>query len=258
MERAVQRIVLITAGAQGIGRALSQAFTAIGDTVYFVDNDTGAGNELANKLKGSTFLECDVANQDQIKSTVSQIIAKHKRIDVLVNNAGVSSNKDFLSDDAIASFDKAININLRGSFLFAHYAAKHMENAAIINIASTRALQSEANTEGYSASKGGILALTHAMAISLAAKKIRVNAVLPGWIDVQHYQSTEAKKSASGHAKPYHITQKDHEQHPVGRVGLPDDIANMVLFLADNHLSGFITGQNFVVDGGMTKKMIYA
>jgi NAD(P)-dependent dehydrogenase (short-subunit alcohol dehydrogenase family) len=253
---AASRVVLITGGAKGIGRAICQAFSTAKDKVYFVDLDIGAGEELASAT-GSVFIPCDVSDQESIRQAVEQVAKDGKRIDVLVNNAGIALNLDFLSSDAISAFEKVINVNLHGTFLFSHYAAQHMTNGAIINIASTRALQSEANTEGYSASKGGIVALTHAMAMSLAPRHIRVNAISPGWIDVQEYQSTAASNKPSSHANRYQITQKDREQHPIGRVGVPDDIANMVLFLSDKEKSGFITGQNFVIDGGMTKKMIY-
>ncbi len=252
----MKRVVLVTGGAKGIGRALCEAFALRGDKVYFVDTDTGAGKELESKV-GAVFIQADVSDQIEVQAAVDKVIDKENKIDVLVNNAGISLNIDPLDDDAITCFEKVINTNLRGAFLFSHYAAKHMEDGAIINISSTRALQSEPHTEGYSASKGGIIALTHAMAMSLAENRIRVNAISPGWIDVQHYESKAASNPPSPQGEPQKITHKDHEQHPVGRVGEPEDIAKMALFLADNKESGFITGQNFVVDGGMTKKMIY-
>lgn len=257
MTAKTSRVVLITAGAKGIGSVICETFSAAGDKVYFVDVDAGAGKELEKKLPGSVFIECDIADGASIKTAVAKVVSAEKRIDVLVNNAGTGVTTDFLSDDAVAAFDYAVNVTLRGTFLFSHYAAKHMQDAAIINISSTRALQSEANTEGYTSAKGGVLSLTHAMSISLAARHIRVNAVSPGWIDVQHHQSNQASKNPTAHARPYQLTEQDHAQHPVGRVGVPADIANMVFFLADNSLAGFITGQNFVVDGGMTKKMVY-
>ena len=234
MTASSQRVVLITGGAKGIGRAICQAFDKAKDKVYFVDLDEGAGRELEATMKGSVFLHCDVGNQESIRHAVEQVGKEETQIEILVNNAGISLNQDFLSVDAISAFEKVINVNLRGTFLFSHYTSKYMKNGSIINIASTRALQSEANTEGYSASKGGIVALTHAMAMSLAPRHIRVNAISPGWIDVQHYQSSVASNKPASHANPYQITQKDQEQHPVGRVGIPRDIANMVLFLSDN------------------------
>jgi NAD(P)-dependent dehydrogenase (short-subunit alcohol dehydrogenase family) len=125
-------------------------------------------------------------------------------------------------------------------------AGKH---GAIVNIASTRAFMSEPNTEAYSASKGGIVALTHAMAISLAPHRIRVNCISPGWIEVRDWKK-------SGERKAPHHTRADRDQHPVGRVGTPEDIAEACEFLAEH--AGFMTGQTIVIDGGMTVKMIYA
>jgi NAD(P)-dependent dehydrogenase (short-subunit alcohol dehydrogenase family) len=132
-----------------------------------------------------------------------------------------------------------IGVNLSGAFLAAKYCAPHLRRArgAIVNIASTRALQSEPDTEAYAASKGGLVALTHALAISLGPE-VRVNCVSPGWI-------------AKGK-----LRRKDHAQHPVGRAGRPEDVAALVDFLLSDE-SGFVTGQNFVIDGGMTRKMIY-
>jgi NAD(P)-dependent dehydrogenase (short-subunit alcohol dehydrogenase family) len=151
-----------------------------------------------------------------------------------------------------ATFDRVIAVNLKGMFLCAQAAARRMvagkHGGAIVNIASTRALMSEPDTEAYSASKGGIVAATHAMAISLAPHRIRVNAISPGWIETSDWQYSARAKM------PQH-SKADREQHPVGRVGRPEDVAELCLFLAEK--AGFVTGQNFVVDGGMTVKMIY-
>jgi NAD(P)-dependent dehydrogenase (short-subunit alcohol dehydrogenase family) len=172
--------------------------------------------------------------------------------DVLINNAGTMIRKDVLKL-SIAEFDSVISTNLRGTFLCAQAAARLMKKrgrgGVIINMASTRAFMSEPNTEGYTASKGGIVALTHGLAISLAPYRIRVNAVAPGWIEVRDWRKSSRAK------KPHH-SKEDREQHPVGRVGVPEDIAKTCQFLAED--AGFITGQTLVVDGGMTVKMIYA
>jgi len=152
----------------------------------------------------------------------------------------------------VSDFDTVIAVNLRGAFLCAQKAARCMvaegKGGSIINIVSTRAFMSEPGTEAYSASKGGIVALTHAMAISLGAHGIRVNAVSPGWIETSDWQYS---KRAS---KPHHSV-RDRLQHPAGRVGEPSDIAEACLFLAEH--AGFMTGQNIVIDGGMMVKMIY-
>ena len=150
----------------------------------------------------------------------------------------------------LESWNRQLGVNLTGAFLMAKHAAPHLRatRGAIVNVASTRALQSEANTEAYSASKGGLVALTHALAMSLGPD-VRVNCVSPGWIDVSGWQKRSQRKQVA-------LSAADHAQHPAGRVGTPADIAAMVAYLLSD-AAGFVTGQNFVVDGGMTKKMIY-
>lgn len=169
---------------------------------------------------------------------------------VLVNNAGIMIRKPFL-DLTLAEFDRALAVGLRAAFVASREAARAMIDAnvdgSIINIASTRAKMSEPSTEAYAASKGGIAALTHAMAVSLGPR-IRVNAISPGWIETRDWQF-------SGRAKPPHHSEADRSQHPVGRVGTPDDISRACLYLAED--AAFTTGQNLVIDGGMTVKMIY-
>jgi NAD(P)-dependent dehydrogenase (short-subunit alcohol dehydrogenase family) len=161
---------------------------------------------------------------------------------VLVNNAGIRASAPFLTLSPKA-FDLVLATNLRAPFLCTQEAArlmvKHKKRGAIINIASTRAFMSEANTEAYSASKGGIAALTHATAISLGARGIRVNAISPGWIE------TRGRKHS----------RRDKLQHPVGRVGTPEDVASACLYIAEQ--AGFMTGQNLTLDGGMSVNMIY-
>lgn len=151
---------------------------------------------------------------------------------------------------SLEDWHKVIETNLTGYFLMAKYAIPYLRQSkgAIVNIASTRALQSEPNTEAYAASKGGIVALTHALAISLGSD-VRVNCISPGWIDVTGWSKANRKKE-------YNIREIDNEQHPSGRVGKPEDVAFMIEYLISNAAS-FITGQNFIIDGGMTKKMIY-
>jgi NAD(P)-dependent dehydrogenase (short-subunit alcohol dehydrogenase family) len=162
------------------------------------------------------------------------------RLDALINNAGLANPADPpLEKLRLADWNRRLAVNLTGAFLMTKHCVPHLRRArgAIVNIASTRALQSEPDTEAYAASKGGLVALTHALAMSLGPQ-IRVNCVSPGWI---------AKKP---------VRKKDHAQHPVGRVGRPQDVAELAAFLVSER-AGFITGQNFVVDGGMTRKMIY-
>lgn len=172
------------------------------------------------------------------------------RIDVLVNNAGIF-NPIPLEHRRPEEWLRVIGVNLNSAYFFAGECADALRQSrgSIINIASTRALMSEPHTEAYSASKGGLVALTHALAISLGPE-VRVNCISPGWIDVSGWKKTSVRA-------PMALRDIDHRQHPVGRVGIPEDVAQTALFLASPE-AGFITGQNIVVDGGMTRKMIYA
>lgn len=227
------QVVLVTGAARGIGRAVAEAFADEGARVI------GADVSLGEPLPGVTFTQCDVSEEAQVQQLMAGI---GPVLHVLVNNAGVSQFGP-LETTSVAQFDRVIATNLRGPYLCARYAAPLLRAAggAIINIASTRALMSEPGGEAYGASKGGLLALTHALAISLGPD-VRVNAISPGWIN----------------AKAAPLSPADHAQHPVGRVGQPADIARACLFLASATEAGFFTGQNLVIDGGMTRKMIYS
>ncbi len=226
------RVVAVTGAARGIGRAIARAFAAEGARVLGADVDP-------SPVEGVEMHRCDVSDEGQVRRFLDHV---GPVLHVLVNNAGISEFGD-LESTPVALFDRVIAVNLRGTYLMSRFAAPLLRAAgqgAIINIASTRALMSEPNTEAYSASKGGILALTHALAITLGPA-VRVNAILPGWIDVDGEE----------------LRPEDHTQHPVGRVGRPEDVAQAALFLADPARSGFMTGQQLVLDGGMTRKMIY-
>ncbi|MEJ2509457.1 MAG: SDR family oxidoreductase, partial [Gammaproteobacteria bacterium] len=222
--------------------------------VTVTDIDAEAGRECTAEFGDSgpfVFIEADVRREEAVAASIREAIARFGRLDGLVNNAGLASpHRGSLEELPLGEWQRVIDTNLTGAFLTAKHAAPHLRptRGAIVNIASTRALQSEADTEAYSASKGGLLALTHAMAVSLGPD-IRVNCISPGWIDV-----SEWKKRSERH--PAVLREVDHTQHPVGRVGVPPDVAAMAAFLLGEE-AGFITGQNFVVDGGMTRKMIY-
>ena len=249
------RVAVVTGGAQGIGKAVCQALGREGAAVAIADVDAEAGAETLEELRSegieADFFATDVANPEEVRAL---FVGTHRRfgdVHVLVNNAGIGWTVP-LERLEVADFDRVIAVNLRGALLAAKYALPYMKasGGAIVNIVSTRAFMSEPDTESYAASKGGLLALTHALAISLGRYRIRVNAISPGWIDTSGW-----KKRAN--RRPARLSEIDHSQHPAGRVGIPEDIARAVLFLADPE-AGFITGANLVIDGGMTVKMIYA
>lgn len=243
-------VIMITGGAQGIGKVTAEVLSAYNWQVVVLDADAEAIVEVRENWQGKIdVMLCNVAEEEEVKKSIEQTIKKYNRLDALVNNAGFSRNKP-IEELSLAEWNLVLSTNLTGAFLMAKYGAPHLRKAqgSIINIASTRAYMSEPNTEAYAASKGGILALTHALAISLGPE-VRVNSISPGWIDV-----SDIKKASQ--RNPEHLSEADHRQHPAGRVGKPEDIAEMVQFLLSDKAS-FITGQDFIVDGGMTRKMIY-
>jgi len=254
------KVVAITGGGAGIGRGIAWHFARAGYAVSITDRDTQAGREALQVMReagtSAIFVPGDVSKPSDVARWLNATRTKLGVPDLLINNAGIEIRKDVLKL-SIAEFDRVIAVNLRGTFICSQAAARMMAKrrrapgqarGAIINIASTRALMSEAGTEGYTASKGGIVALTHGMAVSLASHRIRVNCISPGWIETADWQ-----KAAK--ARTPHHSKADREQHPVGRVGTPDDVARACQFIAED--AGFMTGQNLVLDGGMTKKMIY-
>ncbi|MBB5323103.1 hypothetical protein HNQ34_000180 [Anoxybacillus tepidamans] len=240
------KVVVITGAAGGIGRALAKAYAEQGATIIVTDK-TDEAQLVAKQLQTEGYdvhsYICDLTVPTEIENMFREIDNMFRRVDVLINNAGFGI---FVSpyDLTVEQWDDVINTNLRGAFLCAREAAKIMKThggGAIVNIASTRALMSEPNSEAYAASKGGMLALTHALAMSFSADRIRVNAICPGWIETKAYET---------------LRPKDHAQHPAGRVGKPEDVARACLYFTDPN-NDFVTGTHLVVDGGMTRKMIY-
>lgn len=250
-----RRIAIVTGGAQGIGRGIAAQLLASGYGVVIADIDPAAGRETAAALAPAGpvwFVATDVADEPQVAACIAAALDRGGRLDAVVNNAAVArAPRVPVETLTLESWNRQLGVNLTGAFLMAKHAAPQLRRhrGAIVNIASTRALQSEPNTEAYSASKGGLVALTHALAVSLGPE-VRVNCVSPGWIDVSGWQRSDRRKQAT-------LTAADHAQHPAGRVGTPEDVAGIVGYLLSD-AAGFVTGQNFVVDGGMTRKMIYA
>jgi NAD(P)-dependent dehydrogenase (short-subunit alcohol dehydrogenase family) len=245
-----RHVALVTGGAQGIGKGIASLLAARGYQVVAADRDAEAGREL--DLPDVLFVRCDVSREASVRGCLRTVLRRFGRLDALINNAGLANPASApLEALALAEWNRRIAVNLTGVFLMTKHAAPHLRatGGAVVNIASTRALQSEPDTEAYAATKGGVVALTHAMAMSLGPQ-VRANCVSPGWIDVSGGWKKRSARKSSG------LRRADHAQHPVGRIGRPEDVAALVAYLISN-AAGFVTGQNFVIDGGMTKKMIY-
>jgi NAD(P)-dependent dehydrogenase (short-subunit alcohol dehydrogenase family) len=239
----VKPVALVTGAAKGIGRAIAHRLLADGWRLGVVDlPEAKIRRAFPRGTRNVLLIEGDVGMEETAPRAVDALLERFGRLDALVSNAGIMIRKP-LRRLSLAEWYKVVDTNLTATFLFARATEKPLRKAhgAIVTIASTRASMSEPNTESYSATKGGIVALTHALAISLGPD-VRANCVSPGWIETKDYGA---------------LRRKDHLQHPAGRVGKPQDIAEIVTWLLDGERSGFVTGANFVVDGGMTRKMTY-
>jgi hypothetical protein len=239
------RRVFVTGGASGIGRAIVKAFCDGGCKVAFCDIDSAKGTKTAQET-GSQFHPLDVRRAEDLDRALCRVIDNWGGIDVIVNCVGICDFRP-LPDLTLESFDNVVATNLRPVIVTSRRMALLREATPeraygrIINIASTRVTMSEAGTEAYSATKGAIVSLTHALMMSMAKYGVTVNSISPGWIENYHYNE---------------LREVDHEFHPSGRVGHPEDIARMCLWLClpDND---FINGENITIDGGVTRKMIY-
>ena len=234
MDRPVS-VALVTGGAHGIGAAIAARLARDGWRVVVADTDPHGVAPA-----GARYAVCDVADEPAVGALIAEVTAREGRLDALVCNAGINIRKP-IAWLTLAEWSRVIGTNLTSTYLLTRAAEAILRAAkgSVVTIASTRAHMSEADTEAYAASKGGLVALTHALSISLAAD-VRVNCISPGWIITK-----------GDPPRP-----EDHAFHPAGRVGTPEDIAALVAFLVGPE-SGFITGAEFVVDGGVTRKMIY-
>lgn len=234
MKRAV-----ITGGASGIGRHLAIGFAKQGYEVFALDK-----TEASFSDPHIHFFQMDLQDESQIRCCFNTIIQDFGQIHVLINNGAISKFHKSVFELTAQEFDQVIHTNLRGAFLCCKEFISQQNfdgYGRIINIASTRFHQNEAGWEAYGASKGGLVSLTNSLCVSLSNTGITVNAISPGWIQVDDYEN---------------LTETDHRQHPSGRVGKPQDILNACLFLCEPS-NDFINGMNLLIDGGMTKKMIY-
>lgn len=239
------KVVIITGGANGIGKGIAKEFGQQGAIVCIADLDEEKGAHVQHQIEieggKASFFKTNVKQEDDLINLIQHVKITYGKIDILINNAGISKFKP-LFELSTQEFDDVIHTNLRSVFIASREAAKHMSNGgSIINMASTRAIMSEPNSESYAASKGGIVSLTHSLASSLQFNNITVNCISPGWIEFNNYPD---------------LKEKDHVQHWSNRVGKPSDIAKACLYLADPE-NNFINAQNIIVDGGMTRKMIY-
>ena len=220
------KVAVVTGGARGIGRCISEKFRAAGATVCVID------------LLPNEYFVGDLADKETIERFAKKVIADFGRVDFLINNAAPRSCG--ITNGSYEDFEYAQRVGVTAPFYLSKlFASYFTEGAGIVNISSSRDRMSQPETEGYTAAKGGISALTHAMAVSFSGR-VRVNSISPGWIDNDYTVYDGA----------------DAVQQPSGRVGNPTDVANMVLYLCSD-MAGFITGENICIDGGMTKQMIY-
>ena len=228
-------VALVTGGARGIGRAVAARLARDGWRVVIADRREAAPDHPAR------CVQTDVSDEAAVGALLDSVRREEGRLDGLVSNAGFMVRKP-LRELALAEWNAVLGTNLTATFLLVRAAEAMLRESrgAVVTIASTRARQSEADTESYAASKGGLVGLTHALSVSLGPE-VRVNCISPGWID------------SRGEA----LRREDHAQHPVGRVGRPEDVAALVSWLLGPE-SGFATGAEFVLDGGMTRRMIYA
>lgn len=260
------RRIFITGAANGLGRHMAVRFLSQGCYVTLADSDTTSLQLLEQMLtkdwavfpadsgrsiqSHALFCTCDVSDESSVSSAINSTVEKFQGVDALINNAALASPWIGGKDDPntpfdavpVSNFRQFLDVNLTGSYICSRYAAPHLRKSkgCIINISSTRALQSEANNEGYSASKAGLIGLTQAMAVSFSGSGVRVNAISPGWIDVRHLNTKNDNEHTSQPLPS--LTETDHSQHPAGRVGTPNDITKLVEYLVNDE-KGFITGQ---------------
>ena len=249
------KVAIVTGGAQGIGKCIALTLLREGMCVVIADLDEEAGAECVEEyspIGRIAFIPTQVNQESAVENCVRKTVEMFGRLDAIVNNAGIGTGRE-IEKLTLEEWNTVIGTNLTSCFLMTKYGIAHLRKSkgAIVNIASIKgflAIASEAHSESYCAAKGGVIALTHALAIS-QGPSVRVNCISPGWI----VTDTWRKKRMAGLRK---LSAENHAQHPVGRVGWPEDIAGMVRYLLSDE-AGFITGQNFVVDGGMSKKLTY-
>jgi NAD(P)-dependent dehydrogenase (short-subunit alcohol dehydrogenase family) len=242
-----EKVVIVTGAGRGLGRCIAMTYASNGARVVLADKDpftgTGTEKEIVSTGGRALFVKTDVSRPEEIEELFRKTAEHFGNVGILINNAGFSIWKSPY-EIQVEEWDEIINTNLRSVFLCSREAARMMRDhggGSIVNIASTRAFMSEPGSEAYAASKGGIIALTHALAASFSPDHIQVNCISPGWIETGDYNQ---------------LREIDHAQHFSRRVGKPEDIARACLYLTDEG-NDFVNGANIIIDGGMTRKMIY-
>ena len=248
------KVVIITGGGYGIGRGTAAEFAREGASVTIADINEEAGNAAVSQMKeeggGGLLVQADVSSAADCRRVVKETVSAYGGVDILFNNVGIQSPDSYLNveDTPEAMWDRILNVNLKSYFLMSKYAIPEMRKrggGAIINTASVQGLQSQKLVPAYAASKGGILSLTRQMALDYAAENIRVLAVCPGAIDTEMLRAAAALEPGDSDD----VIHQWGSTHPLGRIGSPQDIANVVVFLASDKAS-FMTGEYVSVDGG--------
>jgi NAD(P)-dependent dehydrogenase (short-subunit alcohol dehydrogenase family) len=252
--RLKDKVAIVTGAAKGIGWGIAKIFIQEGAKVVVVDWDEENGKKTTEELCKAggecIFVKCDVSNEDQVQAMIDKTVQVYGQIDVLVNNAGVGVYKSFM-DATMADWDRALNVNLKGQVFCSRGAVPHMQaqgKGAIVNISSVHAFQTVNGVAPYATSKGGVFALTHAMAIDLAPT-IRVNAIAPGWVYTPLIQSI-----FDSYADPAAQRTEVERRALMKRIGRPEEIGYAAAFLASDEAS-FITGTQLFVDGGLTAQL---
>lgn len=235
----MNKAVIITGGAKGIGKQIALDFLQQGDIVTIIDKENKLSKDFNKYKENLFFYHGDVAKEDTLKALYTFALDKMKKVDILINNACIG-NKGILSNTDYSGFDYVLSVGLKAPYELSRLCKEELikNKGHIINIGSSRAFQSEPDSEAYAAAKGGIVALTHALAISLAPH-VTVNCIAPGWINTTENED---------------FSKEDKEAIPMGRVGTPKDVSSMVMYLTQGN---FITGETLTLDGGMSKRMIY-
>lgn len=244
------KVVVVTGAAAGIGKAIALAFSELGAAVAVVDVE-GKGKDVVEEIKNkggtAVFSRTDISRDGAVRQMSEKIKQQLGKVDILVNNAAIAISGSIM-DVSINDWHHVLNVNLTGAFLCSKYCVPYMESnggGVIINIASVQGIATEQDNAVYSASKGGLIALTKSMALDLAPKNIRVNCVCPGAIETENVQ-----QALSEYPEPEKACREWSDLHAMRRLGKPEEVANVVVFLASG-LSSFMTGSSVIVDGGM-------